>query len=144
MAPTQVFELFLATESSAPTSFQLVKCKDSILTILPKMLIVVNVLNCEVIRVVRASDWPIGHQSKVTINMFQLRDRDVRRKKVTKLVLMHENVPKAKVKSVAESWEKHFWRKMRGIITSELRQSYVSRHKLKYGMSYYHFECLSS
>jgi hypothetical protein len=112
MAPMQVYELFLSTESSALNSFPLIRCAT-------------DVPNVEVTRVFRATDWPVGHQSKVTINLFQLGDRDVRRKKVTKLVLVHENVPKVKVKNIVDAWEKYFWKKMKGIITTDITQSFI-------------------
>ena len=52
--------------------------------------------------------------SKITITLFQHGERDVRHKKFTKLVLLHENIPKARVKSVIDNWDKHFWKKMKG------------------------------
>ena len=97
----QVYELFLQTES-ANSSFPLIKC-DS------------DTKSWNVIRSYRAQDWPMLHQSKVTITLLQIGDRDVRYKKSTKLILLHENIPKPKIKGLSDNWEKNFWKKMKGL-----------------------------
>ncbi len=50
-------------------------------------------------------------------------DRDVRNKKAVKLILLHENVIRSKVKVLEEIWEKNFWKRMKGVQVTSINQS---------------------
>lgn len=49
----------------------------------------------------------------------------MRTRKSCRVTFIHDNIPKAKVKSTADTWEKHMWKKSGGILANTLRQSQI-------------------
>jgi len=70
-----------------------------------------------------SGDWP--HVTHVAYSFSQMGDRDVRTKKGVRLVFFHHNVPKAKIKTMNEIWEKSFWKKMKGVAVISIHQSVI-------------------
>ena len=53
----------------------------------------------------RASDWPKGHFSDLTINLESGKDG-------TRLVLIQENVPDDKADEIDDGWHEYYWKPM--------------------------------
>ena len=53
----------------------------------------------------RASDWPKGHFSDLTINLESGNDE-------TRLVLVQENVPDDKADEIDDGWHQYYWKPM--------------------------------
>ena len=54
----------------------------------------------------RADDWPAGHYSTLTIELFDEKDG-------TMLVLTQENVPDNKFDDINSGWREYYWEPMR-------------------------------
>jgi hypothetical protein len=52
-------------------------------------------------------------------------DRDVRNKKEVKVVLLHENIPRSKIKNLGDVWDKNFWKRMKGVLVTTINQSII-------------------
>lgn len=50
----------------------------------------------------RASDWPIGAESEVTIELFPEKDK-------TKLVFIQINVPTDFIEEIKKGWQDYYW-----------------------------------
>jgi predicted enzyme related to lactoylglutathione lyase/uncharacterized protein YndB with AHSA1/START domain len=59
--------------------------------------------NKKIVQSWRSSDWPVGHFSKLTI--------ELKSKKGTELVLTHEQIPADRADAIAEGWYTFYWNK---------------------------------
>ncbi len=62
----------------------------------------------------RASDWPEGHESKITFLLFK-------EKNGTRLEFIHENVPYKNAKDIAEGWAEYCWKPLRAYLLKNAR-----------------------
>lgn len=70
-------------------------------------------------------DWPTQHKSRITLELNLVGGKDVRERKSTHLLYLHENVPSDKVKSVNEQWDKMVWKKFKAISVFDHVQAIV-------------------
>ena len=57
----------------------------------------------------RASDWPEGHMSKITIKL-------TKQGKATKLTFIHSGVPAEFYKDIKQGWVEYYWNPMKKML----------------------------
>ncbi|MFA6503542.1 MAG: SRPBCC domain-containing protein [Patescibacteria group bacterium] len=65
--------------------------------------------NARIVQTWRGSDWPEGHFSTVTFEIFPTDDG-------CKLIFSQTGIPEDKYDMVAAGWKEHYWDKMRKMI----------------------------